>query len=220
MNHILSLARVVPDLLLQDMNATLLLYYSELENKMLLSRGGFANVHQGCQSMALKRYFINDSYGKMELWSEATLLQKAQHPSLVGLVGVCVDSPILVLEEAPMGSLEQLRIKQRKPIHRMVIHRIAAQVAAALRFLHNNGIIYRNVKAGNVLLWSLDPESLCHCKLTDFGTSTHLTPVGVRGLIGTKGFIAPEMLYIVKQMDVPVTITRQTFSHLKCCFIR
>ena len=203
MNHTLSLARVVPDLLLQDMNATLLLDYSELENQKLLGRGGFANVHQGwCrdQSVALKRYFINDSYGKMELRSEATLLQKAHHPSLVGLVGVCVNPPILVLEEAPMGSLEQLQIKQRKPIHRMVIHRIAAQVAAALRFLHNNGIIYRDVKAGNVLLWSLDPESLCHCKLTDFGTSTHLTPVGVRGLIGTKGFIAPETLHIVKQM--------------------
>ena len=203
MNHTLSLARVVPDLLLQDMNATLLLDYSELESKKFLGRGGFANVHQGwCrdQSVALKKYFINDSYGKMELRSEATLLQKAHHPSLVGLVGVCVNPPILVLEEAPMGSLEQLRIKLRQPIHRVVIHRIAAQVAAALRFLHNNGIIYRDVKAGNVLLWSLDPESLCHCKLTDFGTSTHLTPVGVRGLIGTKGFIAPETLHIVKQM--------------------
>ena len=207
-NHSVLLADIVPDLLLQDISVKYLLNISELDYKeeenLLLGTGGFGKVYRGrChgKSVAIKRYLKGDE-ALSELRKEAMILQQFHHPCLVCLVGVCVH-PIMamVLEEAPMGSLESPLIKARLPIHRLVIHRIAVQVAAALNFLHEGGIIFRDLKAANVLLWSLDPESLCHCKVTDFGIATNLTPIGARGIIGTKGFIAPEVLHVGKKRE-------------------
>ena len=211
-NHSASLADIVPDLLLQDTNRQLVFlkmedFYLSEEPASLLGEGSFARVYRGkCCSencsekvaVAIKIYTTRTGF--TELRREAKLLQKSHHPGLVYLIGVCIHPMMaLVLEEAPMGSLQKYLIKDNIPIHRLVIYRMAAQVAAALHFIHNLGIVFRDLKASNVLLWSLSPDSLCHCKLTDFGTVTHLTPVGAKGLQGTEGFTAPEVFYIDKR---------------------
>ena len=206
-NHTVSLADIVPDLLLQDIDPNFLLNAEDIcyeENEAsLLGKGGYGKVYRGkClnKSVAIKKYITRNEDAFTELRSEAKLLQQSHHPCLICLVGVCVH-PImaLVLEEAPLKSLEFPILKKKVPVHRLTIFRIAAEVAAALRFLHGQGIIFRDLKAANVLLWTLDPASLCHCKVTDFGIATHMAPVGARGLQGTKGFIAPEVLHIGKR---------------------
>ena len=212
-NHLVSLSDIVPDVLLQDLDPIFLLKPSEIlyqeDANSLLGEGGFGKVYRGkCRdkSVAIKKYNVNnsrleDAFG--EVRAEAKVLQKSHHPCLVCLVGVSVHPMMaLVLEEAPMGSLEKYLIKKPIPVSRVVIFRMAAQVAAALRFLHDTGYIFRDLKAANVLVWSLDPESLCHCKVTDFGIATHLSPVGALGIQGTKGFIAPEVLYIGRRKAV------------------
>ncbi|XP_010474481.1 PREDICTED: putative wall-associated receptor kinase-like 16 [Camelina sativa] len=71
--------------------------------------------------------------------------------------------------------------------------RIAAQVAAAIVYLHvgkSRPLIHRHVKTGNVLL-----DDNLNAKLFDFGLSLEI-PLGetyVQALVeGTIGFIAPE----------------------------
>ena len=203
-NHTVLLADIVPDLLLQDIDPNFLLSADDIsfqeDEASLLGKGGYAKVYRGkCRnkSVAIKKYITRSEDAFTELRLEAKLLQQLHHPCLICLVGVCVH-PImaLVLEEAPLRSLEFPILKKKVPVHRLTIFRIAAEVAAALCFLHGQGIIFCDLKAANVLLWTLDPASLCHCKVTDFGISTHMAPVGVRGLQGTKGFIAPEVLHI------------------------
>ena len=206
-NHTVSLADIVPDLLLQDIDPNFLLNPADIDyqedDTSLLGKGGYGKVYRGkCQnkSVAIKKYLNRSEEAFTELRSEAKLLQQSHHPCLVCLVGVCVHPMMaLVLEEAPLKSLEFPLLKKKIPVHRLTVFRIAAEVAAALRFLHNQGIIFRDLKAANVLLWTLDPASLCHCKVTDFGIATHMAPVGARGLQGTKGFIAPEVLHIGKR---------------------
>ena len=206
-NHTVLLADIVPDLLLQDIDHSFLLslhdiYYQE-DEASLLGKGGYGKVYRGSyqnKSIAIKKYLTHNEEAFVELRSEAKLLQQLHHPCLVCLVGVCIHPMMaLVLEEAPCKSLEFPLLKKKIPIHRLTIFRIAAEVAAALRFLHSQGVIFRDLKAANVLLWTLDPASLCHCKVTDFGIATHMAPVGARGLRGTKGFIAPEVLHIGKR---------------------
>ena len=206
-NHTVPLADIVPDLLLQDIDPEFLLNSEDInyneDESSLLGKGGYGKVYRGkClgKSVAIKKYLTRNEEAFGELRTEAKLLQKAHHPCLVCLVGVCVHPMMaLVMEEAPLGSLEKPLIKKKVPIARLTMFRMAAEVAAALRFLHSTGIIFRDLKAANVLLWTLDPESLCHCKVTDFGIATHLSPVGARGLLGTKGFIAPEVLHVGKR---------------------
>ena len=206
-NHTVALTDIVPDLLLQDIDPDFLLQAEDIiyeeNDASLLGKGGYGKVYRGkCQgkSVAIKKYLTRNEEAFSELRSEAKLLQQSHHPCLVCLVGVCVH-PIMaiVLEEAPLKSLEFPILKKKLPVHRLTVFRIAAEVAAAIRFLHEKGIIFRDLKAANVLLWTLDPDSLCHCKLADFGIATYLAPIGARGLQGTKGFIAPEVLHIGKR---------------------
>ena len=206
-NHKVELTDIVPDLLLQDMDARFLLRKDDItyeeDNASLLGKGGYAKIYLGkChgKAVAIKKYITRNEEAFTELRSEAKLLHQSHHPCFICLEGVSVYPMMaLVLELAPLGALSFPLLKKKIPIHRLTIFRIALEVAAALRFVHQQGIIFRDLKADNVLLWTLNPDSLCHCKITDFGIATHLSPSGAKGLQGTKGFIAPEVLHVGKR---------------------
>ncbi|XP_017094599.2 serine/threonine-protein kinase S6KL isoform X1 [Drosophila bipectinata] len=65
-----------------------------------------------------------------------------------------------------------------------------AEIAIALDFLHNAGIIYRDAKPENILL-----TQQFHIKLTDFGLSKWLKQgANTRTMCGTFKYMAPEIL--------------------------
>ena len=200
--HNTLLSDIIPDALLEDIDSEFLLEAKEIDYRedeaSLLGRGSYGKVYRGIcrgKAVAVKKFIAEfNEVAYSELRSEAKLLQHLHHPCLVCLVGVCVPLRALVLEEAPLKSLEYSLLEKKLPLHRLTVFRIAAQVAAALHFLHTQGIIFRDLKAANVLVWSLDPDSLCHCKVSDFSIATHIPLTGTRGKLGTKGFMAPEVL--------------------------
>ncbi len=85
---------------------------------------------------------------------------------------------------------------------------VASQVASAIDYLHQCSIIYRDLKSDNILVWRFPepqeavPISLgsdmgsesVFVKLSDYGISQFVAMQGARGLVGTAGFIAPEIL--------------------------
>ena len=212
-DHNVKLLEIVPDLLLQDLDPAFLLDPSEViykqEKESLLWTGAFGEVYRGkykSRAVAIKLYTAKENTkvegGFKKLRAESKILQQLHHPSLVCMVGVTVHPTMsLVLEEAPEGSLQAPLLREQRPFSRIVLHRIAIQVASALRFLHSINIIFRDLKADNVLLWSLSPDHLINCKVTNFNIAAHADPGGARGLHGTKGFIAPEVAHVNHAME-------------------
>ena len=220
--EIVELADIVPDLLFKDIDKKFHLTPSDIDfSDDVLGKGGYGVVLRGRykdSNVAVKKCIQKEKKNAREIYSgfasEARFLYKLRHPCLVSLVGVCkhTDLLALVLEEAPEKSINQGIVTSTEPVERITIYRIAVQVAAALRFLHGRNVIFRDLKADNVLLWSLDADSLCHCKLADFGIASYLSPLGAKGLRGTKGFIAPEVSEFGKKSSTVYNHKADIFS--------
>jgi serine/threonine protein kinase len=145
---------------------------------------------------------------------EVTVLSCLDSPYVVKLLGVCLDPLFMATELAPQGSLFSLLEKKREAIQTQqgetaisqipkmpggvlgheITTRISLQVAIALSYLHEQGIVYRDLKGDNVLVWSIDPTHKVNVKLADYGISRFANPGGVKGEEGTPGYMAPEAL--------------------------
>ena len=203
-NHDVKLLEIAPDLLLQGFHPAFLLDPREviykMEKESLLGMGAFGEVYRGKykdQAVAIKLYTAREHIKFEEGLRSQNIIQKLHHPFIVHMFGVTIYPTMsLVLEGAPECSLQAPLLREQRPFSRVVLYRIAIQVASALHFLHSINIIYRDLKADNVLLWSLLPDHLINCKVTDFSIACYADPGGVKGLHGTKGFTAPEVAHV------------------------
>lgn len=82
------------------------------------------------------------------------------------------------------------------------IRSLLGQLSDALRFLHSNGIVHRDIKDENVIL-----DGQGHCQLIDFGSAAHWRPGRKWDTFsGTLDYASPEILrgelYSGKEQDV------------------
>lgn len=122
--------------------------------------------------------------GVEALRREAEVLVLGTHPHLPRLIEVDPDFGWLACEPI-VGDALDVWAQDRKPSD---IARVAAQLADALAWLHEQGVVHGDVKPANVLV-----DDHAHATLLDLGiavrageTRTHFR--------GTLGFAAPELL--------------------------
>jgi eukaryotic-like serine/threonine-protein kinase len=121
---------------------------------------------------------------------EARIAGSLTHPNLVGIYDFDADAdpPFLVMEHVPGPDLaERLAAGER-----VDVERLAADLLAALDFIHRAGVSHRDVKPQNVLI-APDGRAL----LTDFGIArpqdaTSITQTGQ--MPGTARYMAPELM--------------------------
>lgn len=110
-----------------------------------------------------------------------------------------IQCTFLVLELCPNGSLMDM-VKKRRFVTEPEVRFWTVQMTGAVKYMHDKGIIHRDLKMGNIFL-----DSDMNVKIGDFGLAALLmsgkdwTNVRRTTLCGTPNYIAPEILSKDKQ---------------------
>ncbi|XP_068597850.1 STE20-like serine/threonine-protein kinase [Brachionichthys hirsutus] len=106
----------------------------------------------------------------------------------------------ILIEFCAGGAVDAIMLELERPLTEPQIRVVCRQTLEALIYLHENKIIHRDLKAGNILL-SLDGE----VKLADFGVSAKNTKTLQRrdSFIGTPYWMAPEVVMCETSKDRP-----------------
>ncbi|KAG0478956.1 hypothetical protein HPP92_013675 [Vanilla planifolia] len=168
----------------------------------LLNSDGYGRVYKGFLSetnevVIVKKLDMKGNQGFGDFITEVIMLSLLHHPNLVKLFGYCVQERILVYEYMPFGSLQQYLhdvTPNIKPLDWFTRMKIAAGAAKGLEYLHemaNPPVIYRDMKASNILLDENYNPKLSDFGLAKLGSAGEKAHVSTR-VMGTYGYCAPE----------------------------
>src|SRR6202165_3480802 len=167
----------------------------------LIGRGGFADVYLAEHIYLKTQVAIKILQTKVEndedlegFLKEARTVAHLLHPNIVRVIdfGVDEETPFLVMDYAPNGSLRQ-RYRKGTQLPLPLIIANVKHIAAALQYAHKEKLIHRDIKPENMLL-GRNNEVL----LSDFGialvTQSSLTQSTEDVVIGTMAYMAPEQI--------------------------
>lgn len=176
-----------------------------LDNKYMLGdeigKGAYGRVYKGLDLengdfVAIKQVSL-ENIAQEDLniiMQEIDLLKNLNHKNIVKYLGSLKTRSHLhiILEYVENGSLANI-IKPNKfgPFPESLVAVYIAQVLEGLVYLHEQGVIHRDIKGANILTTK---EGLV--KLADFGVATKLTEadVNTHSVVGTPYWMAPEVI--------------------------
>jgi serine/threonine protein kinase len=184
-----------------DFRATI--EYNDVQLKSQhLGQGGYGCVFK-CElhgEMAAAKLFSTSNPIEVKaVKNEAKLLASLRHPNVVQFVGYAVKENEHYIITELMSKDLRMYLKENFPLSLPLALDIMLQTANGMKYLHESGVMHRDLKADNVLINVVENESYIspsvQVKLTDFGLSklnlnnSRFTTMGV----GTAQWRAPEV---------------------------
>ncbi|EAX89180.1 TKL family protein kinase [Trichomonas vaginalis G3] len=174
--------------------------YDDLKCDKIIGSGGFAEVWIGKYipenlTVAIKKIRPRDDKDKVEqsYMSEVNTLASLRNPFLLQFVGYTKTEPYCVVTKyMPNGSLySALRPENESDnLTQTQIAIIAYGIALGMNYLHEKGIIHRDLKSQNVLLDDNYYPVIC-----DFGSCRNKNTIRTfTGQGGTANYMAPEFM--------------------------
>ena len=169
----------------------------------LLGEGGMGRVYRGerlqlGRPVAIK--FLHSPFAsapkyRQRFEREARAMSKLSHPYCVSVIDYGIhDEPYIVMDFVTGGTLRDLmdrgRLSPQRALH------ITRQILAGLAHAHDEGVIHRDVKPGNVMVSDATGVG-DHVRIFDFGLAKLHDPgvepdQSMATVIGTPAYMAPE----------------------------
>ncbi|HEY9684349.1 MAG TPA: serine/threonine-protein kinase [Drouetiella sp.] len=153
----------------------------------IIGEGGMGVVYKASQAESkqqvavkiLRPELMNDELAVRRFKHEAVATSRLSHPHIVAMYdyGSTVDGYLFMVMEIIEGKSLAKLVHERRSLSAMRTNRIIGQVCQALEHAHQNGVIHRDLKPGNILLTTTDDEE-DYVKLVDFGIAKLILPDG------------------------------------------
>jgi serine/threonine protein kinase len=170
-----------------------------------IGRGGMGVVYEATE-LSLRRkvalkvlspHLLEDAAARGRFQREISAAVAIEHPHVVPVYAAGYENGLFFLAMRYVRGPDLWEIVHkdgRFPEQRAM--RLVGQLASALFDVHEHGLVHRDVKPQNVLVWNAGSSDE-HCFLTDFGLAKALDETsGITkiGALGTRGYMAPEVV--------------------------
>jgi serine/threonine-protein kinase len=172
-----------------------------------IARGGMAEVWEGYDEVLSRPVAVKVLHGHLaedgvfleRFRREAVTAARLAHPGVVATFDTGIDdrTAYIVMELVRGRTLRQL-LTERGPLEPWLAVAITRQIADALIYAHQAGLVHRDIKPANVLLTD-DEWGGLRVKVTDFGIAKassgsggDLTRTGT--VLGTPKYLSPEQI--------------------------
>lgn len=138
----------------------------------LLGTGGYATVHKATEIFTkmevavkiidLTRFSQRDV---ARIKRECDILRELSHPNIVRIYEFLeFNSKLYIFMELIRGKELFELVSKKGPILESFAAKIFHQICSAVKYLHEQGIVHRDIKTENIMV-----DSSCNAKLIDFG---------------------------------------------------
>jgi TolB-like protein/Tfp pilus assembly protein PilF len=168
-----------------------------------IGRGGFATVylakdlkHDRAVAIKVLQPFDADETWNSRFIREIRLLARLQHPNILPLYDSGqADSFLYYVMPYVKGETLSDRLSRERPLAIDAACAIAREIADALAYAHNENVVHRDIKPGNILL------SDGHAVVADFGVARAMGLANLQDItrsgdmvLGTPLYMGPEQL--------------------------
>ncbi|MBS2005083.1 MAG: serine/threonine protein kinase [Cyanobacteria bacterium SZAS LIN-5] len=153
----------------------------------IIGEGGMGVVYRAVNTTTkeavavkiLRQQYMHDEIAARRFKHEAVATTRLSHPNIVAMhdYGSTVDGYLFMVMEIIDGKSLAKIVHERRSLTPVRTVHIIKQVCDALDHAHQQGVIHRDLKPGNILLTEVGDEK-DYVKLVDFGIAKLLMPEG------------------------------------------